>query len=258
MKGKILCDPYIWEKPSVLAYTSIFGPNQNACVSEVINHIVLVTLIFGILGFGLHALMKSNVPITVCFIGYLIFAYPSIRVAMFKSSQYEAFQNPKRNMDEDIRPVKMTGINYAGEFDTSGYKRGVGVERLESVQGGCKPYSPSNTPPTARNPFMNVLIDEYKYQPKRAKAASVMDPSVQISLDDFFRTEFARDPTDVFGRNQSQRQFITMPSTGIPNDTYSYKNWLYHIPGKTCKEGGREACLPGTDGGAIPWLNVDS
>ena len=83
-----------------------------------------------------------------------------------------------------------------------------------------------------------------------------MDPSVKVQLDDFFRTEFYADPTDVFGRSQSQREFITMPSTTIPNDQDSYQNWLYRIPGKTCKEGGREACLPGTDGGVIPWLNV--
>jgi hypothetical protein len=112
--------------------------------------------------------------------------------------------------------------------------------------------------PTTRNPFMNVLIDELKYNPTRPVATSITDPNVQIKLDDFFRTEFTADPTDVFGRSQSQRQFVTMPSTSIPNDQNSYQNWLYKIPGKTCKEGGREACLPGTDGGALPWLNVNT
>ena len=40
---------------------------------------------------------------------------------------------------------------------------------------------------------------------------------------------------------------------GVP-----FASWLYRIPGKTCKEGGREACLAGTDGGPIPWLNQAS
>ena len=111
--------------------------------------------------------------------------------------------------------------------------------------------------PTAKNPFMNVLIDQIKYNPTRPLAASVLDPSVKVTLEEFFRTDFYSDPTDVFGKTQSQRQFVAMPSTGIPNDVDSYQNWLYRIPGKTCKEGGREACLPGTDGGAIPWLNVN-
>jgi len=129
---------------------------------------------------------------------------------------------------------------------------------VDRIGSNYKPGNALATYPTAKNPFMNVLIDEIKYNPGRPSAASVSDPNVKTSLDDFFRTEFARDPTDVFGRSQSQREFITMPSTSIPNDVDSYQNWLYRIPGKTCKEGGREACLPGTDGGALPWLNVDS
>ena len=111
--------------------------------------------------------------------------------------------------------------------------------------------------PTAKNPFMNVLIDELQYNPTRPMAASVLDPSVKATLDEFFRTDFYSDPTDVFGKTQSQRQFVAMPSTGIPNDVDSYQNWLYRIPGKTCKEGGVGACLPGTDGGAVTWLNVN-
>jgi hypothetical protein len=111
--------------------------------------------------------------------------------------------------------------------------------------------------PTAKNPFMNVLIDELQYNPTRPMAKSIFDPSVKATLEEFFRTDFYSDPTDVFGKTQSQRQFVAMPSTSIPNDVDSYQNWLYRIPGKTCKEGGREACLPGTDGGAVTWLNVN-
>ena len=107
---------------------------------------------------------------------------------------------------------------------------------------------------------MNVLVDEIKYNPNRPQAASIMDPLVTVSLDDFFRTQFVNDPTDVFGRSQSQRQFYTTPSTSVPNDQDSYQNWLYRIPGKTCKEGGREACSmqSGTAGAVIPWLTSDN
>ena len=111
----------------------------------------------------------------------------------------------------------------------------------------------SVTYPNAKNPFMNVLVDEIKYNPTRAPAASVLDPSIHMGLDDFFKTQFVNDPTDVFGRSQSQRQFYTTPSTSVPNDQDSYQNWLYKIPGKTCKEGG--LCLPGTDGATVSWLS---
>jgi hypothetical protein len=113
------------------------------------------------------------------------------------------------------------------------------------------------TIPSPRNPFMNVLVDEIKYNPMRPEAKSVDDPVVKSTLDDFFRVNWYSDPTDVFGKSQSQRSFVTMPSTTIPSDRESYQNWLYKIPGKTCKEGGRDACVGGTEGAAIPWLNIN-
>ena len=114
------------------------------------------------------------------------------------------------------------------------------------------------TLPSPRNPFMNVLVDEIKYNPNRPEAKSIEDPVVKATLDDFFRVNWYSDPTDVFGKSQSQRSFVTMPSTTVPSDRESYQNWLYKIPGKTCKEGGREACVGGSDGGALPWLSINS
>jgi hypothetical protein len=133
----------------------------------------------------------------------------------------------------------------------------LGVESVEAF-----PYRgqelPDYTPPTSRNPFMNLLVDEYKYNPNRPAAAPVDDPTVKQTMDDYFRIQWYSDPTDVFGKNQGQRQFITQPSTTVPNDQGAFANWLYKIPGKTCKEGGRDACLAGTDGGALPWLSHSS
>lgn len=130
------------------------------------------------------------------------------------------------------------------------------------VEVDAHPYSgpalPDYTPPSARNLFMNVLLDEIKYNPGRPEAAPVDNPTVKQTIDDYFRVQWFSDPTDVFGKNQSQRQFVTQPSTTVPNDQGAFADWLYKIPGKTCKEGGREACLAGTDGGPITWLNQDS
>ena len=113
------------------------------------------------------------------------------------------------------------------------------------------------TLPSPRNPFMNVLVDEIKYSPNRPEAKSVEDPVVKSTLDDYFRVNWFSDPTDVFGKSQNQRSFVTMPSTTVPSDRESYQDWLYKIPGKTCKEGGREACVGGSSGGALPWANIN-
>lgn len=124
------------------------------------------------------------------------------------------------------------------------------------------PYSgsplPDHTPPTSRNPFMNILLDDIKYHPQRPAASPVDQSDVAQTMDDYFRIQWFSDPTDVFGKNQGQRQFITQPSTTVPNDQGSFADWLYKIPGKTCKEGGRAACKSGSDGGLLPWLSHSS
>lgn len=235
MPANLLCDPYVWEHPSVLVRTGFFPPLQQACVSELVNQIFLVTVVVGIVAAGFWSITKSGIPLVLCGFVWAVLAGPSLASWFMTHSEVEDFQDAKG-------PSETPSVDVIG-------KGGCGVAS-EPVLG--------RTDPTARNPFMNVLIDEIKYNPGRPAAASVLDPSIKITLDDFFRTEFNRDPTDVFGRSQSQRQWTPMPSTSIPNDQESYQNWLYKIPGKTCKEGGRDACLPGTDGGALPWLNVDS
>ena len=113
--------------------------------------------------------------------------------------------------------------------------------------------SSGRTEPTAANPFMNVLMTEYTDSPLRYPASSTKPGD---ALDTYFDTMFARDPGDVFQKTQGQRQFITMPSTSIPNDQEAYMNWLYRTPGQTCKEGNMEVCHFNTGPTAYPWREM--
>lgn len=116
------------------------------------------------------------------------------------------------------------------------------------------------TEPTAPNPFMNVLLTEISDNPYRSPAANVQGRRVQEELDRYFETMFASDPGDVFQRTQSQRIWVTQPSTTIPNDQASFANWLARVPGQTCKEGNQAACgyayTTGTD--VLPWRSLHS
>lgn len=229
--GKVaLCDPFFWEQPSVLvggAWWRRWSRTKSAaCASETVNEIAAVYLFTSFVGLVLSVVIGYVYAIPVAMAAatlYLIPAYLSlyqIQSITECSDTNEAFTDVQPNPD----PILMLA-------------------------------TPLDTRPTAQNPFMNVLIDELKYNPTRPVAAGVSSPEVADTLDAFFRVQWTSDPTDVFGRTQSQRMFVTQPATSIPNDQESYQNWLYRIPGKTCKEGGREACLAGTDGGPIPWLN---
>jgi hypothetical protein len=131
----------------------------------------------------------------------------------------------------------------------------------EDVNGRYAPDiigATGRTEPTAANPFMNVLMTEYSDSPLRFPAKSGDSGRVGSALDQYFDTMFNRDPGDVFQKTQGQRQFVTMPSTSIPNDQESYMNWLYRTPGQTCKEGNTDVCVFDTGPASYPWREIAS
>lgn len=235
-----LCDPFFWEQPSILVGSAWWRrwsrPVRSLCASEIVNEIAAVYIFTFMVGVIVSVVIEYpyGVPLALMIATlYLVPAYMSLfNIQGYNESCQEGFAS--------VPP---------GVQAPSATPRGPDADTYPEAS----PYT--ETRPTAKNPFMNVLIDEIKYNPTRPPAADISSPSVNDTLDAFFRVQWSSDPTDVFGRTQSQRMFVAQPSTSIPNDAGSYQNWLYRIPGKTCKEGGREACLPGTDGGPVTWLN---
>jgi hypothetical protein len=217
MKG-ILCDPYIWEKPSVIVNSFSLVKNEQNCHSEFVNTILVWAFIGLFIGSFLSYGLNTQLPLILSIV--LIFSILAPVVYRYQNDRLKI-----ESFKAEIPPSPIKEVPETVSF------------------------------PTAANPFMNVLLNEIQYNPTRPPAADVQDPTIVKGLDEFFRVQYTSDPTDIFGKTQSQRQFIVMPSTTIPNDVDSYQDWLYKIPGKTCKEGG--FCLPGTDGGALPWMNSE-
>lgn len=250
------CEPPFWEKLSVL-FDDFHLMYKATCPHSAANFIARIIFVAFCIGLILSPFMGSMMIFLSLFFGGLI------ALVIIYLSPVPPPALPKK---EESAPAFVAPLAVSEHFVNGGSAEGsvqpiesqvLGVEQVDAM-----PFSgqelPDYTPPTSRNPFMNLLIDEYKYNPTRPAAAPVDDPTVKQTMDDYFRIQWYSDPTDVFGKNQGQRQFITQPSTTVPNDQGAFANWLYKIPGKTCKEGGRDACLAGSDGGAIPWLNHSS
>lgn len=231
-----LCDPYFWEQPSTLLGSAWWNrwtrTPKVACASELVNEIAAVYLFTAIIGAVVSVLIEYPYGLAVALVAATLYLIPAF-LSLFEIQSYG-------NCAEGFVGAQAPSATPVGPD-------------ADSIPIQAAPYT--ETMPTAKNPFMNVLLDEIKYNPGRPEAANIQSPEVNDALDQYFRVQWASDPTDVFGRTQSQSRFVAMPSTSIPNDQDSYQNWLYRIPGKTCKEGGREACLPGTDGGPVTWLN---
>ncbi len=91
--------------------------------------------------------------------------------------------------------------------------------------------------PTPNNPFMNILMSDYKQQPKRAKACNISKNPIKQQAQQYFNRNLYRDVSDIYQKNASDRNFYTTPITTIPNAQDDFLKFAYQI-GKTCKEGG--------------------
>ncbi len=249
-----ICELPFWKDPFVL-FQSFHLNIEKACRYSSWNFFARIVILSLFIGMVLSAMAGlSMIPLSILFGGLTAFA-----VIMVQSVR----RSDTSSSYESLPIVKMVDPSgYLTESFVNGGAVQGSVQPIEDPVGvsdmNAAPYSgpalPEHTPPTSRNPFMNILLDEFKYNPERPSAASVQHPAVEQVMDDYFRIQWHSDPTDVYGKKQSQRQFITQPSTTIPNDQGSFANWLYKIPGKTCKEGGRPACLLQSDLGTIPWM----
>ena len=104
---------------------------------------------------------------------------------------------------------------------------------MEEISEGCRI-------PEKDNPFMNPTIYGGENNSKKP-CLSYNNKGIQKDIEEKFNEDLYKDVNNIFGKNNSQRQFYTVPSKTQPNDLESYKNWLYSTP-KTCKEGNGLQC----------------
>jgi len=105
--------------------------------------------------------------------------------------------------------------------------------------------------PNKENPFMNPTLADFGSDkpPPPKSCPSYNNVGVQRRVEELFNEDLYRDAKDIFGKNNSQRQFYTVPGNRVPNDQGSFAQWLYGTP-PTCKEGNKIACLSQTGRGS--------
>jgi hypothetical protein len=98
--------------------------------------------------------------------------------------------------------------------------------------------------PTTENPFMNVLLTDYKEGSKRnnKEACDIDNKNVVKNMKDKYDERLFRSVDDIYMNNSGDRQFYTMPVTDIVNDQTGFAKWLYDR-GPTCKQGNIEQCF---------------
>ena len=87
------------------------------------------------------------------------------------------------------------------------------------------------TLPTLDNPFGNALQYQQGDNPTRGPARNLEDTidqkGVLQEVTNFFNNNLYKDVSDIWSKNNSQRQFYTMPWTTYPNKQGEFAEWLY-------------------------------
>lgn len=193
--------------------TEIF-PDKNFSLAQKLNAITRLVIVMTILGYLFTRSVKILVSAAITLV---------IVVIMFKTKSHkEAFSELKK---EDLE-------QYKKEIKTDNY------------------IKQTFTTPTKKNPAMNVLMDEYKYNPKRAPAAPIYNDQIKKEVNENAKNEnkkLYRNLGDNILYENSMHNFYTMPNTKIPNNQKDFALFCYgNMP--SCKEGDSLQCTKNNAG----------
>lgn len=201
-------------------YALDFFPTKSQNMIEKLNSITRLALYI----VALLSIQSQNLDYIKYFIYVLIGTY-AVYYFNYKERTKESVFKPT---ELTITPEKNSGLKNPSKPYNSV------VETLDNVNENC-------VKPTLDNPFMNVSYVDLLENPKREEACDISNPEIKKDIENKFMNNLYRDVNDLFGKNNSQRQFYTMPSTTTPNKQDEFARWLYLSP-KTCKED-QDYCL---------------
>jgi hypothetical protein len=145
-----------------------------------------------------------------------------------------------KNYNILITPVVVGLITlYVYKFNT--------IEKIQKEEELSENYENSKClKPTENNPFGNTLLTDISNYTKKEEACLAEENSEEIEK--IFNKGLFKDVNDLYGKNNSQRQFFTMPNTnefGVKSgDTVKFANWLYNKGEATCKEDTSKCIIP--------------
>ena len=237
------CAPFWVETPNILWdqwYDFFpFTDQSRKCTSTALNSLTRFGLYLGVL---LAVLYRHGAYLGISF-GLALLSVAAYYGMKGRDTLREGFEN------EIVTPTLFTEPgatppNLVGGGDVS--------DKLIADVIGVK----NRTYPMPSNPYMSVLVTDILDNPTKGPAISINTPEMERELSNNTQNAVYGDPDDVFQHTQNQRTWVVPPITTVPNDGGSFQNWLYRVPGLSCKEGNLAVCQTGTEGGQVTWLSA--
>jgi hypothetical protein len=176
-----------------------------------------------------------HVPITIIIfvaILYYIFDYDTdgMRDELYrmKGISEETFDGNVPRGDNETDEIHSGFYDSDGKLNTGKYN-GSKMEKKNKIKYSFEDYKnykkSSCRKPTADNPFMNPTSNDFELEDP-PEACNAEDDEIQDKIVNFFNEGLYRDVGDLFEKENSQRQFYTVPQMNPPDQT-AFAKWLY-------------------------------
>ena len=224
-----------------------FIPNRKMSYNRKSNALIRFAAYIGIvLAVFNQDYLYLYVPITVMIISYVLYYFKDTSDSDLNENDNQELQSEQgqgQGQGQEQGQGQLNLLNNA--ISQEEFQSGLQSQQNNSRQGFNgrnlrNRNSRKSRRPTPRNPFMNVMPGDDFTKPAACK--SYNNPTVQNKINEHFDANLFKDVSDIFNNRNSQREFITMPSTTIPNDQTAFAKWLYLSP-PTCKEGNGAQCV---------------
>ena len=202
----------VWPKSMVLSNANL---NALFCLALCIG-------VFGrIIGLSMSILW---VPIVVGLFTFLAFWWKSTPRSVFHSLDDDTLKEsfPTSTDTAQFKTYSTRPSSFLRE-NTTGSTTEPRTHPTTLQEGHCRT-------PSASNPFGNVLIPEMQQQHTHRHCSRKDIPNPTEQQNTAFQTTQNPSFEQVF-KDESTRQFFTMPWTSVPNDEHGdFGNWLYDTP----------------------------
>jgi hypothetical protein len=260
--------PFWTENPNVLfqqEYIFEFFPVEDMIYNQKLNAVSRTIILLTIIGFAfshsIRTILIGAVTLGAIFVMYFYHKKESDKIESKKldksdkssDKSFEGFESNDNN--NSVNTTNGLGNDYGNSNSTDGNSPGKDFMLQNKIPIPIGVFDE----PNSSNPFSNVLVTDYDYNPNKKPAPPSYNQNVNADIlskakqfvnnanpdQPNIADKLFRDLGEQLEFEQSLRPFNSNPSTTIPNDQGAFADFCYGSM-ISCKEGNKFACARNT------------
>lgn len=215
-----MTDIYWFQKFEIIFDTNKlneFYPKSSMTYAEKVNSLVRLSIYVGV---AASIIMRNYlylyIPILTMVLTYVLFLF--------------------RQMDSDQKKKQTSIVEKLSQNINGGTDLSAAFDAQNELEHFTNTATDA-TYPSQSNPFMNPMPFDDRKRPEAINPGAVSN-----KIEKYFNRNLFREIGDIFSKENSQREFYTVPTTTYPSHQEDFANWLYKTP-PTCKEGNGNQCV---------------